>query len=219
MQVERLLSLEPIWTDVEKAIFMDKYPKNFHKIASFLSNRSKKDCIKFDYDSKSTIEWKQLLKEFEGRCRRTNSNSAVGGLGGGGGAGLNGADGVIDGDGEISAASLASCNTSIWNYAIKASHMYPSMKEKKDALIEIPSNDQRFLSFTNQPPHIVKTLQMPPFLANHLHYADDNTKTATLAAAAGNATISQTNHIGHMMMEQQQPQQQSHSRRQSHQAH
>lgn len=41
---------------MEKAIFLDKFmqfPKNFSKIASFLTNRSTKDCVRFYYDSKA----------------------------------------------------------------------------------------------------------------------------------------------------------------------
>lgn len=50
---------------MEKCIFVDKFlqfPKNFHKIAGFLKNRTTKDCIKFYYDAKSSIEFKFLLK-------------------------------------------------------------------------------------------------------------------------------------------------------------
>ena len=41
---------------MEKVIFLDKFmqfPKNFSKIASFLTNRSTKDCVRFYYDSKA----------------------------------------------------------------------------------------------------------------------------------------------------------------------
>eukprot|EP01038_Epipyxis_sp_PR26KG_P007980 gene7980-10821_t len=75
-QLDRLSKCERIWSDMEKAIFVDKflqYPKNFHKIASFLSNRTTKDCIKFYYDSKSTIEFKNLLKEFDNRRKAIKS--------------------------------------------------------------------------------------------------------------------------------------------------
>jgi hypothetical protein len=60
------------WSDVEKCIFVDKfiqYPKNFPKIASFLTNRNTKDCIKFYYDSKAKIHYKSLLREFDNRRR------------------------------------------------------------------------------------------------------------------------------------------------------
>jgi hypothetical protein len=152
LQVERYSSFTNIWTDLEKAIFVDKflqYPKNFHKIASFLANRTTKDCIKFYYDSKSTIEFKSLLKEFDNRRRQTGK--------------LN------------------------WNYSIKASHMvgsslYPSAaglvplesrnnnnnsmtsvaeSSRKDCLIEVPSNDLTYTTFTLQPPHTGKTLNLP----------------------------------------------------------
>jgi hypothetical protein len=61
-----------VWSDMEKAIFVDKFmqfPKNFPKIASFLTNRSTQDCIKFYYDSKTEIHYKQLLREFDNRKR------------------------------------------------------------------------------------------------------------------------------------------------------
>ena len=50
-----LFRFERVWTDMEKVIFVDKFlqfPKNFSKIASFLTNRSTKDCVRFYYDSK-----------------------------------------------------------------------------------------------------------------------------------------------------------------------
>jgi hypothetical protein len=77
LQVDRISRLERIWSDVEKCIFVDKflqYPKNFSKIASFLKNRTTKDCVKFYYDAKSTIEFKHLLKEFENRRKQFKSS-------------------------------------------------------------------------------------------------------------------------------------------------
>ena len=59
---------------MEKVIFVDKfiqYPKNFSKIASFLSNRSVQDCVKFYYDSKAAIPYKALLREADNRKRHT----------------------------------------------------------------------------------------------------------------------------------------------------
>lgn len=61
-----------VWTDMEKCIFVDKfiqYPKNFPKIASFLVNRSVKDCVKFYYDSKHSFGFKALLRECQTRRR------------------------------------------------------------------------------------------------------------------------------------------------------
>ena len=58
---------------MEKVIFVDKFlqfPKNFSRIASFLTNRSTKDCIKFYYDSKTVINYKALLKECDSRRRQ-----------------------------------------------------------------------------------------------------------------------------------------------------
>lgn len=59
-----------MWSDVEKCIFVDKflqYPKNFHKISSFLTNKSTKDCIKFYYDSKYLLNFKSMLREHDNR--------------------------------------------------------------------------------------------------------------------------------------------------------
>jgi hypothetical protein len=50
---------------MEKIIFLDKFmqfPNNFSKIAAFLTNRTTKDCVKFYYDSKTTIPYKSLLR-------------------------------------------------------------------------------------------------------------------------------------------------------------
>ena len=66
-----------VWTDMEKSIFLDKfilYPKNFHKIASFLHNRSTQDCIKFYYDSKAVIPYKALLREHDNRRKNVRFN-------------------------------------------------------------------------------------------------------------------------------------------------
>jgi hypothetical protein len=71
--VDNIERYERIWSDMEKAIFVDKFiqfPKNFHRIASFLTNRSTKDCIKFYYDSKTSINYKALLKECDSRRRQ-----------------------------------------------------------------------------------------------------------------------------------------------------
>ncbi|KAL7431088.1 hypothetical protein ACHAXM_002519 [Skeletonema potamos] len=62
-----------IWTDMEKCIFLDRFlhhPKDFRKIATFLRNKSTKDCIEFYYDSKKTVPYKQALKEFLLRKKR-----------------------------------------------------------------------------------------------------------------------------------------------------
>ena len=59
---------------MEKVIFVDKfiqYPKNFSKIASFLTNRSVQDCVRFYYDSKAAIPYKALLREADNRKRHT----------------------------------------------------------------------------------------------------------------------------------------------------
>ena len=48
-------------SDLEKCIFLDKFltfPKNFGKIATFLTNKNAKDCVRFYYDSKQTVNYK-----------------------------------------------------------------------------------------------------------------------------------------------------------------
>jgi len=50
---------------MEKCVFVDKllqFPKNFHRIAGFLSRRSTKDCVQFYYDAKHSLDFKFLLK-------------------------------------------------------------------------------------------------------------------------------------------------------------
>jgi hypothetical protein len=65
------------WSDMEKSVFLDKFmqfPKNFSKIAAFLTDRSTKDCIKFYYDSKTSIPYKSLLREFDNRKRHLRNS-------------------------------------------------------------------------------------------------------------------------------------------------
>ncbi|CAN0556249.1 unnamed protein product, partial [Ectocarpus sp. 12 AP-2014] len=64
--VEAERKLSNLWTDVEKCIFLDKFlhhPKNFMRIASFLPRKSPEDVVQFYYDSKTSIDYKTLLKE------------------------------------------------------------------------------------------------------------------------------------------------------------
>jgi hypothetical protein len=77
LQVDREERKYRPWSDMEKSIFLDKflqYPKNFSKIAAFLTNRTTKDCIKFYYDSKTTIPYKSLLREFDNRKRHLRNS-------------------------------------------------------------------------------------------------------------------------------------------------
>jgi len=69
--------VRPLWTDVEKIIFLDKfvqYPKNFSRIAMFLSRKRPRDCVAFYYDTKYEIDYKALLREHQQR-RRGKSGS------------------------------------------------------------------------------------------------------------------------------------------------
>ncbi|KAL7557600.1 hypothetical protein ACA910_011812 [Epithemia clementina (nom. ined.)] len=65
--LEAEIAITNIWTDMEKCIFLDRFmhhPKDFRKIASFLRNKSTKDCVTFYYDLKQTVPYKTALKEF-----------------------------------------------------------------------------------------------------------------------------------------------------------
>lgn len=62
-----------LWSDMEKCIFLDRFlqfPKDFRRIASFLRNKTTKDCIAFYYDSKQTVPYKGALKEHMMRRKR-----------------------------------------------------------------------------------------------------------------------------------------------------
>jgi hypothetical protein len=62
-----------VWTDMEKCIFLDRFlqfPKDFRRIASFLKNKTTKDCVAFYYDSKQTVGYKGALKEHVMRRKR-----------------------------------------------------------------------------------------------------------------------------------------------------
>ena len=70
--MEREAGLRAPWSDLEKCIFLDKFltfPKNFGKIATFLTNKSAKDCVRFYYDSKQTVNYKAMLREHQQRRR------------------------------------------------------------------------------------------------------------------------------------------------------
>ena len=58
---------------MEKAIFLDRFlqfPKDFRRIASFLKNKTTRDCIAFYYDSKQAVPYKGALKEHIMRRKR-----------------------------------------------------------------------------------------------------------------------------------------------------
>jgi hypothetical protein len=62
-----------IWTDMEKCIFLDRFlqfPKDFRRIASFIRNKTTRDCVAFYYDSKQTVPYKGALKEHTLRRKR-----------------------------------------------------------------------------------------------------------------------------------------------------
>ena len=66
------------WSDMEKCIYLDRFlqhPKDFRKIASFLRNKSTKDCIAFYYNSKQSVPYKAALKEHMMRRKRRGDYS------------------------------------------------------------------------------------------------------------------------------------------------
>ena len=66
-------SITNVWTDMEKCIFLDRFmqhPKDFRKIASFLRNKTTRDCISYYYASKQIVPYKQALKEHLMRRKR-----------------------------------------------------------------------------------------------------------------------------------------------------
>jgi hypothetical protein len=70
--------LDNLWTDMEKCIFLDRFlqfPKDFRRIASFLRNKTTKDCVAFYYDSKQTVPYKGALKEHVMRRKRKGDYS------------------------------------------------------------------------------------------------------------------------------------------------
>lgn len=70
---EEKVSCTNIWTDMEKCIFLDRFlqfPKDFRRIASFLRNKTTKDCVAFYYDSKQAVPYKGALKEHVMRRKR-----------------------------------------------------------------------------------------------------------------------------------------------------
>jgi len=81
--------LRHAWTNEEKRIFIKKYlvyPKQFHKIATFLENRSTADVVEFYFTHKLTFNLKRLLTEQQLK-RRQRRIASGGGIGGGQGSG------------------------------------------------------------------------------------------------------------------------------------
>jgi len=69
---EAVFSHSHQWSDLEKCIFLDKflqYPKNFGKIAAFLTRKRARDCVRLYYDSKHAIDYKAILREHQQRRR------------------------------------------------------------------------------------------------------------------------------------------------------
>jgi hypothetical protein len=70
---ERERKMRHAWSNEEKRIFIKKYllyPKQFHKIASFLENRTTADVIEFYFTHKLTFNLKRLLTEHQLKRRR-----------------------------------------------------------------------------------------------------------------------------------------------------
>ncbi|XP_065191104.1 pneumococcal serine-rich repeat protein-like isoform X2 [Sycon ciliatum] len=62
-----------VWTDEEKETFRQKYvmfPKVFDKIASFLPEKSVKECVLYYYRSKKSEKYKRLARKYSKRFRQ-----------------------------------------------------------------------------------------------------------------------------------------------------
>lgn len=73
IEQEADLAISNVWSDMEKCIFLDRFmqhPKDFKKIASFLRNKTTRDCVEFYYDSKQSVPYKAALKEHIMRRKR-----------------------------------------------------------------------------------------------------------------------------------------------------
>jgi len=69
-----------IWTEEEKAIFLEKYllyPKMFGKIATFLEDKGIEDAINYYYANKMTLNLKKLLKEQQSKRKGFQRKTAV----------------------------------------------------------------------------------------------------------------------------------------------
>lgn len=130
-QVDNSSRYENPWSDMEKAIFIDKFlqfPKNFCKIASYLRNHTTRSCIKFYYDSKAIINYKALLREADSRRRGPSGNHHR-------------AAPHVPWSQAISAASSVSA------------FVFPStIMDSADPLTELPVDDVAFHSFFCHPP-------------------------------------------------------------------
>jgi len=72
------------WSDREKCIFFDAFlihPKDFRRIASYLRNKSTRECVAFYYDSKKVVPYKAALKEHtmrkKKRCNTISWDSTI----------------------------------------------------------------------------------------------------------------------------------------------
>lgn len=131
---------------MEKAIFIDKFiqfPKNFNKISKFLVNKTTKDCIKFYYDSKTTISFKSLLKEVDNRRRniKVNWNHSI----------------------HIANDIGCSIYPPKWllspsSHSLGNSNGYTALGFDKEAIVQLPRDDITYKSWANHPPMLSKHL-------------------------------------------------------------
>lgn len=150
-QVDRLSKYEKPWSDIEKAIFIDKFlqfPKNFHKISSFLKNRTTKDCIKFYYDSKYAIPFKPLLREFDNRRRQVRNNWTH----------------------SIVSAESVGC----------VIYPSGDFEETNEPYVELPKDDSTYQSFLNHPPFMPFALQTPSSRLSRLNLINNGRNEAEL---------------------------------------
>ncbi len=70
--MEKDARIENPWTDKEKCIFLQLFlvhPKDFFAIAQHLPNKQTKDVVRFYYDTKQYVDYKEVLKEHTQRVR------------------------------------------------------------------------------------------------------------------------------------------------------
>merc|ERR1740130_481637 len=66
LQAEAEQKAQCLRSDVERVIFIDKFlqfPKDFCRIAQFLTSKTTRDCVAYYYATKKTIPYKELLRE------------------------------------------------------------------------------------------------------------------------------------------------------------
>ena len=77
-RTENLFKLSTLWSDMERAIFIEKFlqfPKQFRKIASYLANKTTADAIQYYYDTKKSHPYKLLLRRQQQQERKSSQST------------------------------------------------------------------------------------------------------------------------------------------------